>query len=153
MQVGLSAGLRRIRSGISPALQLSALWGKTGTTGPEADEGAFGWALGRAEACPLQLRLSAGFAFEPCLTVEAGQLTARGDDDQVAEPETARRLWLAAGSTLSLHWQQDHVFLRGAGLVLVPATRDEFVFSDPDRSVHQAGPVLAGVTIGVGFQW
>jgi hypothetical protein len=151
--LGLALGARRVTSGISPGLQLTALWGKTGTTGPSAADGSFAWALGRLEACPLQLRLGARLAFEPCAAVEAGRLSARGADTQVDEPVTAERGWFAAGATLSLHVSLRHFFFRFATLGLVPATRDEFVFSDPDRTVHQASPFVYGASLGLGFQF
>lgn len=151
--LGLGLGVRRLRSGLSPGLQLTALWGKTGTTGPAAASGTFAWALGRLEACPLQLRLSTRVTLEPCVAAEAGRLSARGADQQIDEPVTAKRWWFAAGATLAAHVSLGNFFLRFGALGLVPATRDEFVFRDPDRSIHQASPVVYGASLGLGFQF
>jgi hypothetical protein len=151
--LGLGLGARRVASGLSPGLQLSALWGKTGTTGPSAANGSFAWAMGRLEVCPLRLQLDARLALEPCAAAEAGRLSARGADTQVDEAVTVGRWWFAAGATLALHVSLRHFFFRFTALGLVPATRDEFVFRDPDRSVHQASPFVYGASLGLGFQF
>jgi hypothetical protein len=153
ISLGLGLGARRVAPGLSPGLQLSGLWGKTGTTGPSAANGSFAWAMGRLEVCPLRLQLDARLALEPCAAAEAGRLSARGADTQVDEPVTAGRWWFAAGATLSLHVSLRQFFFRFAALGLVPATRDEFVFRDPDRSVHQASPFVYGASLGLGFQF
>jgi hypothetical protein len=153
VSLGLALGARRLLPGLSPGLQLTALWGKTGTTGPSASSGTFAWALGRLEACPLQLRLGARVALEPCVALEAGRLSARGADTLIDEPVTAERWWLAPGATLSGHVSLGNFFIRFGILGLVPATRDEFVFHNPDRTVHQASPVVYGASLGLGFQF
>jgi hypothetical protein len=153
MNVGFVLGGRRLVSGLSPGLQLTALWGKTGTTGPSAADGSFAWSLGRIEACPLRLQLDARLALEPCVAAEVGRLSARGAATQVDEPVTAERWWFAAGGTLALHVSLPHFFFRFAALGLVPATRDEFVFREPDRTVHQASPLVYGASLGLGFQF
>jgi hypothetical protein len=153
ISLGLALGARRVVPGLSPGLQLTALWGKTGTTGPAAADGSFAWAVGRLEVCPLQLKLDARLALEPCAAAEAGRLSARGADSQIAEPVTVERWWFAAGATVSLHVTLRHLFFRFAMLGLAPATRDEFVFRDPDRIVHQASPFVYGASLGLGFQF
>jgi hypothetical protein len=153
ISLGLALGARRVRPGLSPGLQLTALWGKTGTTGPSAASGVFAWAVGRLEACPLQLRLSARVTLEPCVAAEAGRLSARGADQQIDEPVTAERWWFAPGATLAAHVSLGNFFLRFGALGLIPVTRDEFVFFGPLRSVHQASPVVYGANLGLGFQF
>jgi hypothetical protein len=153
MSVGLVLGVRRVVSGLSPGLQLTALWAKTGTTGPSAADASFAWALGRVEACPLRLQLDARLALEPCAAAEVGRLHARGADTQVEEPVTAERWWFAAGATLSLHVDLPDFFFRFTALGLFPATRDEFVFRQPDRTVHQANWLVYGASLGLGFQF
>ena len=153
MSLGLALGARRLASGLSPGLQLTALWAKTGTTGPSAADGSFAWALGRLEVCPLQLQLDARLVLEPCAAAEAGRLSARGAETQVAEPVTVERWWFAAGATVSLHVTLRYLFFRFAVLGLAPATRDDFVFRAPDRSVHQASPFVYGASLGLGFQF
>jgi hypothetical protein len=153
VSLGLSLGVRSLRRGWSPGVQLTPWWGKTGTTGPEAELGSFSWATGRLEGCPVFLALAARLSFDPCLAVEVGRLTARGDDGAVDTPVTAERWWVAFGATLSLQWTSETWFARAGGLLLFPATRDELVFRAPDRSVHQANPALVGGTVALGFRF
>jgi hypothetical protein len=149
---GFSLGVRREGSGWSPGFQLTPLWSKTGTTGPQAPGGAFSWALGRLEGCPLQFALTSQLAFEPCAALEIGRLWATGAASGVT-PVSADRWWLAAGVSPSLHLRWGSWFARLGGLVLLPATRDEFVFHDPERSIHQPSAIVAGASLGLGFQF
>jgi hypothetical protein len=103
--------------------------------------------------CPVQLQLEARLVLEPCAAAEAGRLSARGAGTQIAQPVTVQRGWFAAGATVSLHLTLRQLFFRFAMLGLAPATRDEFVFREPDRSVHQASPFVYGVSLGLGFQF
>jgi hypothetical protein len=151
--VGLSLGARlRTQELFSPGLQLTPLWGKTGSTGPSAPSGSFAWALARLEACPTPVRLAAPLVLDPCVAGEVGRLTARGADGVIDVPVTAERWWASAGATLSLHLSGRFWFARLGGLALFPATRDEFVFHDPDRSIHKAGVVVWGASLAAGFQ-
>lgn len=150
--VGLSLGARAIRPGFSPGFQLTPLWGKTGTTGPEAAGGTFAWAMGRLEACPLQVALAQPLRFEPCAVAEIGRLSARGAAADIT-PVDRERWWFAAGASLSLHLSLGSWFARLGAFALLPATRDEFVFGDPERSIHQASSVLVGGALGLGFQF
>ena len=68
-------------------------------------------------------------------------------------PVSADRWWLAAGVSPSLHLRWGSWFARLGGLVLLPATRDEFVFHDPERSIHQPSAIVAGASLGLGFQF
>jgi len=150
--LGLTLGAqRRVARGLSPSLQLTPLWGKTGTTGPDADSGAFAWAMARLEACPTQLPLSADLAFVPCAAAEVGRLSARGTASQIT-PVAAERWWFAAGVAASLHFAVGHFFARLGTQALFPATRDEFVFTDPEQLVHRATVVVWGANLGLGFQ-
>jgi hypothetical protein len=152
--VGVGLGVRLVtEKPLSPSLQLTPLWGKTGVTGPSATAGEFGWALGRLEACPTSFHPSRRLRLDPCAALEVGRLTARGAEDRVATPVTAERWWVAPGATLSLHASFSGWFLRAGALLLFPATRDEFVFHDPDQSIHQASRVVFGATLGLGFQF
>jgi hypothetical protein len=150
---GLALGVRRVSPRLfSPSLQLTPLWGKTGSTGPKTSAGEFAWAMGRLEGCPVSAVLSEYARLDPCAALEVGRLTARGADAQVAVPVPVERWWLAPGATVSLHLGFSGWFVRLSGMALFPVTRDEFVFLEPDRRVHQASPVVAGGSLGLGFQ-
>jgi len=150
---GLSLGARvRVNRDFSPSLQLTPLWGKTGSTGPAATGGSFAWAMARLEACPTQFRLAAPVVLAPCAAAEAGQLLARGAADRIV-PVAAERLWFAAGVSASLHFTAGAWFTRLGAQALFPATRDEFVFTNPDQSIHKAGLLVYGASLGLGFQF
>jgi len=150
--VGLSLGARSVRSEFSPGFQLTPLWGKTGTTGPEATGGTFAWFMGRLEGCPLQLSLARPLTFEPCIAAEVGRVSAHGAAEGIV-PVSEDRWWLAVGATFSLHLSLGSWFARLGGSALFPLTRDEFVFRDPNRTIHQATPIVPGATLSVGFQF
>lgn len=149
---GLSLGVRGARRGFAPGFQLTPMWGKTGTTGPETAGGSFSWAIARLEACPTRFELVRGLTFEPCAAAELGSLSARGAGVGIT-PDPVERWWFAAGATLSLHLRLGSWFARLTALGLLPVTRDEFVFHDPNRIIHQANFVVAGGGLGLGFQF
>ena len=150
--LGLSLGARTSSKGpFSPSLQLTPLWGKTGTTGPAATGGSFAWAMARLEACPTQLALAPALELVPCAAAEAGRLSARGSAPQV-EAVSADRSWFAGGVTLSLHLTLGHLFARLGAQGLFPATRDDFVFLQPPKDVHRASAFVYGATLGLGFE-
>jgi hypothetical protein len=150
--IGLSLGARSPKNGWSPGFQLTPLWAGTGETGPAAPGGAFSWAVGRLEGCPLRLALAAPLSFEPCVAAEIGRVSARGTAAEIT-PVSVERWWFAAGPTFSLHFSRGSWFARAGALLLVPATRDEFVFRAPDRSIQQASPLLVGGSLALGFQF
>lgn len=151
--LGLTVGARlRVSPDFSPSLQLTPLWGKTGSTGPSAVGATFAWAMARLEACPTQFQLAAPLALVPCGAAEVGQLSARGSAEQVV-PVAAERWWFAAGVSASLHFASGPWFARLGVQALFPATRDEFVFENPHQSVHRAGLLVYGANLGLGFQF
>ena len=151
--LGLSLGLRAVTGRtFAPSLQLSPLWGATGATGPSSSDSAFEWGLGRLEACPVSVRLARALRLDPCAVLEVGRVRAEGDEAAVEEPVAVSRWWVAPGASTSLHWDGRGWFARLGGVALAPATRDEFVFSTPERRVHQASAVVVGAHLALGFQ-
>jgi hypothetical protein len=96
--------------------------------------------------------LARRLSFEPCAAAEIGSVSARGAGVAIT-PVAVERWWFAPGVTLSLHLSLGSWFARLAGLGFVPVTRDEFVFHDPNRTIHQANVVLVGASLGLGFQF
>ncbi len=149
---GLSLGARLAsKTWFAPSLQLTPLWGKTGSTGPAADLGSFAWSMARLEACPVDLRLTPKLGFSPCVAGELGRLAARATASDVA-PTSADRWWAAPGVTAALHLDLGSWFVRVSGEAIFPAVRDEFVVRTPDRTVHQASSAAWGGRLGFGFQ-
>jgi hypothetical protein len=150
--LGVTLGARAAWPGWSPGVQLTPLWGETGTTGPRAGLGIFTWAMGRLEACPALVPLAPNLSLEPCLAAEFGRFSARGADGAVDVPTTAQRLWASFGATLSLQWSGKGWFGRAGALLFYPATRYRLVFDAPERFVHQPGLAVGG-TIALGFRF
>jgi len=152
--LGVSLGVRAAaKHGFSPSFQLTPLWGKTGSTGPEAYASRFAWAMARLEACPTELRLAPALSLEGCVAGEIGRLAANGSTSAVEQPSTVDRWWAAGGVALALHFSRGHWFARLDSLALFPFTRDRFVFRDPDQLVHQANALIYGANLGLGFQF
>lgn len=151
--VGLSLGARATVTRLfTPSLQLTPLWGKTGTTGPSVASGSFAWALARLEACPTSVRLTGWLAFEPCVSGELGRLSAAGESSASIVSVPVERWWAAGGAALALHAVSGRWFARLETHGLFPATRDEFVFEDPHRRIHQPSWFAWGGSLGVGVQ-
>jgi hypothetical protein len=90
--VGLSVGFRlNTREPVAPSFQLTPRFGTTGTTGPKSDSGEFSWSVATVEGCPLSFPLAAHLRLDPCAALEAGRLTAVGNTDAVAVPQTKNR--------------------------------------------------------------
>jgi hypothetical protein len=150
---GLSLGAQtRTSSGLSPSLQLTPLWGKTGATGPAASGGSFGWAMARLEACPTLFQVARSLALVPCAAGEVGRLSARGSASNIV-PISAERWWVAAGITAALHLRQGPWFARLGAYALFPAIRDKFVFQDPDQDIHRPSALVSGASLGLGFEF
>jgi hypothetical protein len=152
--VGLSLGARAtVTRRFSPSVQLTPLWGKTGVTGPAAPAGIFAWALARLEACPMSVALAEWLSFEPCLSGELGRLSATGDSAAAAiVPVSVERWWAAGGAALALHASRGRWFARLETHGVFPATRDQFVFEQPHRRIHQPAWFAYGATLGLGIQ-
>jgi hypothetical protein len=151
--LGLSLGAQtRTSNGLSPSLQLTPLWGKTGSTGPGASGGSFAWAMARLEACPTLFQVARSLALVPCAAGEVGRLSARGSASNIV-PVTAERWWVAAGITAALHLHQGSWFARLGAYALFPAIRDKFVFHDPDQDIHRPSALVSGASLGLGFEF
>jgi hypothetical protein len=151
---GLSLGAHATFTSLfSSSLRLTPLWGKTGVTGPSAASGSFGWAIARLEACPTNVSLSDWLSFEPCLSGELGRLAAAGLGTAQLEPLPVERWWGAGGAALALHATRGHWFARLDLHGLFPATRDRFVFGNPERQVHQPDSFVYGLGLGIGAQF
>ena len=146
-------GVRSTRSDwFAPLLQLTPLWARTGTTGPESSSATFAWTLVRLDACPAHLKLSSLFALVPCVSGEAGRVSAQGRSGSVDVPDEAVRPWAALGPSLALRFNPKPWFGTLAGSALAPFTRDEFVFLEPRQPIHEVPAVVYGGLLGVGVE-
>lgn len=146
--------------GVAPALQISTPLGdrpfglhlgavlaasqRTSTTAGAAEFLWFGARLAASIAA-----LSEGpFSLHPTVGIDAGFVRGRGLG--LAKPREETRPWLAlstgARAELMLH---PRFGVDLAGGMLVPITRDRWVFERPDLVVHQTPPLGAYLTCGL----
>jgi hypothetical protein len=133
----------------APHLALSALAARTGVVSPAAELGTFTWLSSQLDACPSKWRLSAAFSFRPCISGQAGALTARGNDGAISRPTSATRGWASVGvvPTLGLHVHPLELTL-GVG-ARAALTTYEFVFENPPRTVYSASKFLVSLEFSV----
>jgi hypothetical protein len=151
--LGPTLGLRSSsKATFSPRLQLSGHWGETGTTGPSAAEGTFGWTFARLEGCPIHWRLTPLLALAPCALVELGEVRAEGATSGTVVAEEAHRFWASLGLSLTMVAHAGDFFTQLTVHAATPLTRYEFAYFDPLFSVHQPSVIVGGGTIAVGIE-
>lgn len=124
-----------------PALRLGVTRATTGIEALGPGHVRFVLSAARVEGCPFAL--AANWAsLTGCLALVAGALHAEGVG--VPRPDSVTRSWIDVGPLLRTVWltsEPVHVEL-AAGFGL-PLTRRTFVFSNPEKIVHEP-PVVAG---------
>jgi hypothetical protein len=86
-----------------------------------------------------------------CAVFDAGRIEATGEPSPaLVETERSTRLWLAAGARMevAVRLVGPLELAAGAGL-LVPITRQSYVFRNPEESVHESAPVAVDVRLGL----
>jgi len=117
---------------------LSAAWSSS-------DEARWQWYQARVRACPLRTGWGSVVAVRGCAGIDAG--VVHGEGVSVAEPRTATRPWLGAGTEAGLVIGDGPYFAGvGAGLV-VPLTRYRYRFDRPTIELHETPPF--GLTVGL----
>lgn len=118
----------------------------------ETASSTFWFTFARPELCSLGVGTSY-VALLPCLGAELGAVTGRGSD--IADAATRTRFWAAfdVGPRLRANLS-DTWFFEADARLLVPLVRYEFVFRDPDTTVHEIPPLggLFGVKLGASFR-
>ena len=150
---GLGFDVRPEQWGLwAPHLALSALAARTGVVSPAAELGTFTWLSSQLDACPSKWRLSTAFSFRPCLSGQAGALTARGNDSAISRPTSATRGWASVGvlPTLALHVHPVELAL-GVG-ARAALTTYEFVFENPLRSVYSTSKLSLSLEFSAAFE-
>lgn len=153
--IGGSLGFRVKKTPSSfwaPALELTPMWARTGSTGPQVQAARFTWTMARLTACPTAVSLATDLSLLPCAAGEVGRLSAKGSDDAITFPGTLDRWWAAAGVAVGLHYGRSPWYAEAQVVGLTPITRDEFVYRNPDSVVHQAAVFLPGAMISLGFE-
>jgi hypothetical protein len=118
----------------------------------ETASSTFWFTFARPELCSMGVGTN-HMALLPCLGAELGAVTGRGSD--IADAATRTRFWAALDvgprmrAVLSDTW-----FFEADARLLVPLVRYEFVFRDPDTTVHRVPALggLFGVKLGASFR-
>jgi hypothetical protein len=143
----------RISEGLfAPALRLSLRHLRSGVVDAPDDDTRFEWTAGRVELCPLRFPAQSSLSVAPCAGVGAGVLLGAGVDGPA--PRTEPRFWFdvfAGGRVGALLWER--LLLEAQAGVVLPITRYEYVFRQPDRTVHRVGPVVPALAVGVGLNF
>jgi hypothetical protein len=111
----------------------------------------FSWWAGRLEGCPLRVPLFAWLAWLPCAGAHVGRLTATGETLSNAgviyrtsqiwvDGFASSRLELKVASWLSLQAQAE---------LVVPITRYQFAFDNPDTLIYRVPPLAGAAFAGV----
>jgi hypothetical protein len=133
----------------SLALGLSVLAAETGVVSPAAEHAEFRWTVLRMTGCPVRLGQADGLSVRPCAFSDLGTLRGRGEGPDQVYTET--RFWASAGLGLRASWEiGSRAFVHAAGGALLSLTQDDFVFRNPDQSVHEVPPLGATAEAGAG---
>jgi hypothetical protein len=150
---GAVLGWRTLRRGwFTPGLQLTPQWAETGTTGPAVASATFSWAIVRLDACPVHLKLARHWGLVPCISGEAGRVSASGRSESIDVPEAATRPWGAAGGSLLLRYNASPWFGSVSSTLLAPMTRDEWVFLQPKTAIHETPALVSGALLAAGIE-
>ena len=111
----------------------------------------FAWWAARLEGCPVRLRLLEPVALLPCAGMHIGRLTATGKPSpEFGEGQEVTHTWVDgfAGLRLEvslLRW----LSLQAQAELLVPITRFQYVFENPETPIYQVPAVAGGALAGV----
>ncbi len=146
--------------GVAPGLEIApplvsrplvVRLGLTFAASPRADTAAgsaeFFWFAARLDVGLFALE-RAWFAVRPTVGIGAGAVLGRGF--AIATPHAQTRPWFDVAAGLRAHAALLPGFgLELAGGLLVPLTRETWIFERPDAVIHETPPVGAYVTAGV----
>ena len=91
--------------------------------------------------CSFELPPASALSVSPCLGFELGAVTGSGAD--LPAPSTETRLWAAGDALLRARLQATEAwFLELDGALVLPFTRYNFVFREPDTQIYRV-PTLA----------
>jgi hypothetical protein len=135
------AARRPNRALSSLGVELTALGTLTETI--DTASSRFWFTFARPELCSFGVVITRSLALVPCFGLELGAVTGAGSE--IPEASTRTRFWAALDAELVLRIDvSERWFVEASGGVVVPLVRYEFVFRDPDTSVHTI-PALGSV--------
>lgn len=129
--------------------RLSGVWLTTGSVDAGSAPAHFTLVAGELGGCHRPIRREIGAM--GCAVFAAGRMEASGEPSPaLVETDRSVRLWLAAGARMevALRLVGPLELAAGAGL-LVPITRQAYVFRNPEESVHESAPVVVDARLGL----
>jgi hypothetical protein len=123
------------------AFGVELAWLEAPAYGVNGASSSFRFLLARPVLCSFELAPVSVFSVSPCLGVELGAVTGSGAD--LPAPSTETRLWAAGDALLRARLSaSDAWFVELDGVLVLPFTRYNFVFREPDTQIYRV-PTLA----------
>jgi hypothetical protein len=148
---GLEVAWRPEGGGPISALGLEATYLRTPEHQGAGASSSFQFVYAKPSLCSVALRWQAASGVAPCLGVELGAVTGSGSD--IPHTSTNTRVWASVDiglrlfQTLGERW-----FLEAEGSVVLPITRYEFVFLNPDTPVYSVPAAAGAASLRVGLR-
>lgn len=151
--LGVSGLVELRREGPGPApigeVGLELAYRQAGSTPIRDAEATFRFYVARPTLCASAVVLGAPLRIIPCVVMELGGVTAVGSEIPTSSKQN--KFWAAAEVQLRLELALDEAwFVSLDGGAAAPLTRYEFVFENPDTSVHEVPALTATAALRVG---
>lgn len=150
---GVSGLLELNREGPGPApigeVGLELAYRRAGSTPIRDAEATFQFYVARPTLCASAVVLGASLRIVPCVVMELGGVTGVGSELPTSSRQN--RFWAAVEAQLRLELALDGAwFVTLEGGAAAPLTRYEFVFENPNTSIHEVPALTAAATLRVG---
>lgn len=151
--LGVSTLIELHREGLGPApvgeVGLELAYRRAGSTPIRDAEATFHFYVARPTLCASAVVLGASLRIVPCIVMELGGVTGVGSE--IPASTRQHRFWAAAEVQLRLELAVDDAwFVTLEGGAAAPLTRYEFVFENPDTSIHEVPALTATTALRVG---
>lgn len=146
-----SAGLGFTASGlVDPMLRGGVAWSPERTFDGQQGAATFEWISALVDLCVLEFDLGTNGSVRPCLTLELGEVRARGV--RVESPNNATRTWAATGGLVEGAWRfSGPLQLVGSAAAVLPLQRDRYWVAT--ELIHEVPLVAARVGLGLALRW
>jgi hypothetical protein len=148
---GLELGWRPAGGGPISALGLEATYLRTPEHQGAGASSSFQFVYVKPSLCSVALRWQPASGVAPCLGAELGAVTGSGSD--IPHASTSTRVWSSVDIGLRLFQSLGEAwFLEAEGSVVLPITRYEFVFLNPDTPVYSVPAAAGAASVRVGVR-
>jgi hypothetical protein len=147
----LEFGWRPASGGAISAVGVEAIYLRTPEHRGAGASSVFQFVYAKPSLCSVALRWQAASGVAPCLGAELGAVTGSGED--IPHTSTRTRVWSAVDiglrlfQTLGERW-----FVEAEGSVVLPITRYQFVFLNPDTPIYSVPAAAAAASVRVGVR-